>query len=427
MIKSQQNLIELPLEDFLEATKDMIAKLTEGMSKSYLYMLVQLNRIRNGKSSGLDNESVGKLDFGNVIDELSRTELANMLIFSSHNLRLHDWRNISAHHNSKIKEGKIIIEFKPKNVSRHQTFIITREELYNLTLDIHNIFKILKISLDLFLIDHIDEVGYWLDDPNDAFIRPEAELLDFHTALSQQGYKMESLTYPDDDSAYLVLCDMSEDCELRIRAISASQFLYPLWKYTEKSSLQIEYRTKKDKRIIRFSTISDICAKVESAKDITILAKNYQYEVLSPFFTTTYDPFIGLASKFSPELSLQKFYSQHGDLIDAETFIKQFTLSVFANYLASVAEGATPDNISTVYANDGCFMTAIIGGRKIILHIHAPLFLTGLKDIIIECLQGLLKAYHDDNLDAGIITMAKNNNGYLNKRIAIRQMILGEE
>ena len=107
---NQKKIDSLCLEDFVEESLHMIGKTIEGLSKSFIKLLLQINRIKRNKPYSFSE--INKKDLGVVIDELiNTTELSELLIIQPYGIRLNQWSNIAYHHNSKIINNEIIFSY----------------------------------------------------------------------------------------------------------------------------------------------------------------------------------------------------------------------------------------------------------------------------------------------------------------------------
>ena len=420
-LKSQQDLKALSLEDFLEASLGQIGQCIEGLSKPYLCMLLHLNKIRDSKANVNEAEKIGRLDLGNIIEELiTNAFLSNLLTLQLHSLKLHNWRNIAYHHNSRIKNGEIIVEFKSK--SRELTFTISRKELFEVSLQVYSIFKVLKLSLDLFIEDHQNCENEWLDDKSDILIRDESLFNDFRIQISSQGFKIESIDV-DLNTIRMVLSDLGENLPVKVRAIHSSQFLQALWAFSNKKILEIEYRTKKGQPVLISSTSSEICSAIHSNEDIKKLAPHVNFNFLNLDILREFDPFDGLTKKISVELRHRKYYSQEHEEIDIETYISKLTLSIFSNYLVFLNEGVIDESIEIKYFNDGCLLTGKINNKNVLARVPAPIDSSELQEILLECVNKTVENYKNSTLLSKYIVEAKQNDLYIQKRMLLRTQI----
>ncbi len=414
------------LEDFLEETAATIGKTIEGLIKPYLQLLLQLSRINRKTSNASDLSIVMQLDLGVIIDELiSHDHLANLLTEDFHGLRLHTWRNIAYHHNTSIVNNKIVLEINSKN---SKVFEIERDHLFLIAKQIHVIWKFFRLALNIFLIDNSiqDQI---VNEKADILVREESNVLNFYSAISSQGFKIEYIIESKDESILMGLSDLQEDLPTKQRAIHSSQLLFPLWQFSKKDQIVIEYKTKNGTPVLKSSVSSKIwegmAINEQNLEDaLKELINNVKFEVLNDVLFRTENPFNEVSSKITDNLSKRMFLSQEGEPINAETFIQKFTLSIFAIYLALTDEGAKRDNINVKLLNDAAMITSEISDKKFVFTVPGPVQDFELRTTIGDCLDKTISYWQENSLVNELIIEAKENNGYLTKRIMIRSTIL---
>lgn len=237
---NQMKLDSLGIEDFLAETMYMIGQTIEGLSKSFIKLILQLNRIRRNKDYTF-SEIKGK-DLGVAIDELINTsDLSDLLILEPNDIRLNQWRNIAYHHNTKIVDKEIICWYNKNGETLE--FHISRFQLTQVLKRVLLIYKLIRISETVFAFDNFDKVKLELNKIDDKLIniRDDARVLDVYSLLESQGFKTVELTTSDTKSK-LVVQDLEPYGDFSKRAIHSSQFLYELWLYSQSEHLTVEYR-----------------------------------------------------------------------------------------------------------------------------------------------------------------------------------------
>lgn len=421
-LKNQQHLKELSLEDFVEEALGSIGKCIEGLSKPYLCLTLQLNKIRSGKATIDESEKIAKLDLGSVIEELiSNAKLSNILVLPLNNLKLNNWRNIAYHHNYRISNNEIIIDVKSK--IKNHSFSISRNDLFEVCLRVYNVFKVFKLSFDIFIEDHISLESNWLDNKSDVLIREESRINDFRIAIASQGFKIESLDNISTDTIRMVLRDLKEDLPTKVRAIHSSQFLHGLWALSGKKMLEVEYKNKNGHPVMMSSVSGKICESIHSDEEIVKLAKHVNFNILNPELLKELDPFEKLIDKITPELANGKYYSQENVEIDVQKYIIDVSLTIFSNYLALLAEGALSENIRIEYYKDGCVIIAQIKTKNFLFRTPAPMKSKKIREILADCVNCTIENYTNLTLNSKYILQAKENNMYREKRINIKTII----
>lgn len=149
--------------------------------------------------------------------------------------------------------------------------------------------------------------------------------------------------------------------------------------------------------------------------------RDVKYSFASAEFLQNKDPLTNL--KFSDEIKNypQQFYSQRGDKITVEEFAKQFTLSVFCNYLALRSEGL--ENIQINIGGDGS-LTMAEQPKSLVLHQPAVIKSKELQIELIRLLEQMISYYDKMLLKKEIVDEAKNNNRYYQKKAMIKDHLM---
>lgn len=420
LYNNQNNIKELCLEDFLDESLGLIGQSIEGLSKPFIKLLLHLNRIKRGKACEI-SEIVNK-DLGVAIDELMNTSnLQDMFTVSPLGIRLNQWRNIAYHHNSKVVNNKMFFWYKMQG--QLIEFSLTRDELFDSLNRILIIFKILRISDTIFFVDNLDELqkGFQGIEIGEIHLREESRLLDFHSRISSQGFKVDSLIF-DKDVAVLKLVDMQNYSNFKKRAIHSSQFLYSLWLYSNSSKLIVEYYLSSGE--LFFTSEIDSLNFVNQALEVTDISeilKNVSFSYISTEYKQNINPFENIQLSKSIRNVKQVFYSQCGEEICVEDFIRQFSLSVFTNYLVLASEGLK--DISIIIGSDGALLSAKTCSRDIVLRTPAIIENTDLQLKLIELQYSLIELYDKKELVIELVEEARFKNRYYDKIIMTKDKL----
>lgn len=405
----QKKFDELSNEDYLSEIIQLIGQSIEGVAKPFLQFTLCLNRIKRNKNINITE--IKNKDLGVIIDELiSTSELSNILVIN--NLRLNQWRNIAYHHNTKIVNSKMYYYIKRNNTI--EDFEISRSELKCIVKKIQNIFKIIRIAETIFFVDNQEGIQKEINDSDTTQVnlRKEAELLNFYNTINSQGFNVTDLEY-DQNVATLKLVDLERYSDIIKKAIHSSQFLYNLWILTSSKKLKVDYYLFKGDKFFS-SEISSKDFEKSSLENIPFyeLMKGVKFTYLNKAIKQNINPFENL--KLSDEINetIQQFYSQKGKKITIIEFIRQFTLSVFCNYLALEAEGFTYIKINI--GSDGS-MTIAKTPFSIVLFVSAKIKNKALQKLITEILNNTIKCYESNLLELSIVNEAKENNNYYDK------------
>lgn len=123
--------------------------------------------------------------------------------------------------------------------------------------------------------------------------------------------------------------------------------------------------------------------------------------------------------KISTGKDKQVFLSQSREKISTEEFVKQFTLSVFSNYLVFKSEGNT--EILTNVGSDGSMTRTNRESNNYIFRVPATIKSKQLQLKIIEILTSVIELYESGELTREIVEEAKNNNRYYFKKHMLKE------
>lgn len=418
LYNTQNNLKNLCIEDFAIETLNMIGVTIEGILKPFFKLILALSRIQKRKTYDLNE--INLKDLGIIIDELINTsKIKDLLIINPHAVRLNQWRNIAYHHNTQIINGQIFCSYK-KNGS-YVEFKVSKDDLERTLKHILLIFKLVRISETIFCFDNLTEIQKATKILGTEFnVREESKLLDFYSPITSQGFKVVDLTISD-EVAILKLHDMQEYPDFQKRAIHSSQFLYNLWDYTNSKKLIIEYYILSDELFLR-SEIESIKIEVKSNKQnkLSKILKDVQFTYISLNFKQNKNPFDNL--KITKGINNQIFLSQNREEISTIEFVKQFSLSVFTNYLVLKSEGVK--EILTNVGSDGSMSRTNRESNNYILRVPATIKSKQLQLKIVEILTSIINLYESGELSREIVEEAKNNNKFYFKKQMLKHQQL---
>jgi hypothetical protein len=413
LYNTQNNLNNLCIEDFAVETLNMIGVSIEGILKPFFKLILALSRIQKRKTYDLND--INLKDLGVIIDELINTsKLNDLLIINPNSVRLNQWRNIAYHHNSQIIDGEIFCSYK-KNGS-YIEFKVSKDDLEKTLKHILLIFKLVRISETIFCFDNLTEIQKATKRLGTKFnIREESKLIDFYSPITSQGFIVIDMTITD-EIAHLKLQDMQEYPDFQKRAIHSSQFLYNLWEYANSKKIIIEYLIFNGELFLRSEIESnEIVPKINKKNKLSELLKNLQFTYATLKYKQNKNPFIDLKIGIESQI----FFSQSGEKISTNEFVKQFTLSVFSNYLVFKSEGIT--EILTNVGSDGSMTTTNRESNNYIFRVPATIKSKKLQLKIIKVLTSIINLYELGELSYEIVEETKNNNRYYFKKQMLKE------
>lgn len=418
LYNTQKDIKKLCIEDFSIEILNMIGISIEGILKPYLKLILVLNRIQRQKP--YDIKDINLKDLGVIIDELINiSELKDFLIINPNSIRLNQWRNIAYHHNSQIIDGEIFCSYKKDG--NYVEFKVSKDELEKTLKHVLLIFKLVRIGETIFCFDNLNEIQKATKKLGSKFnVREESKLIDFYSPITSQGFKVIDMTVTD-EIALLKLIDMQDYPDFQKRAIHSSQFLCNLSEYTNSKKVAIEYYILNDELFLRSEIkSSEIIFKPNKINKLSELLKNVQFTYITLNFKQNKNPFDGL--KISTGKDNQIFFSQRGEKISTEEFVKQFTLSVFSNYLVFKSEGLT--EILTNVGSDGSMTRTNRESNNYVFNVPATIKSKQLQLKIIEILTLVINLYEVGELNREIVEETKNNNRYYFKKHMIKNQQL---
>lgn len=418
---NQKKLDKLCLEDFVEESLDMIGKTIEGLSKPFIKLIFHLNRIKRNKPYNFSE--IDKKDLGVVIDELiNTTELSELLIIQPHEIRLNQWRNIAYHHNSKIINNELFLNYtKSGDVCE---FKISREEVSEILKKFLLTFKLLRISETIFGFDNLDKVQNEIEkiDKDQINVRKDARLLNFYSRIESQGFKIIEFTTSKELSR-LQIQDLEPYGKFDKRAIHSSQFLYNLWAFTESYKVIIDYylftgdlffTSEIDDR--SFTESNEDTSLVELLQNVKFIPHIIDYQNAVPIDIV----------EFPTELNNKEnsYISQRGEKISLKEFASQFSLSVFCNFLVIKSEGFEEDKIKINVGRDGSLVIGEKDDKSMIFNVPAIIESEILQKFIIKLIYLTIELYSNGKLKYEIVETAKDNNLFYFKKSKIRDRLM---
>lgn len=244
----------LEIEEFLHECLRNIGDTIEGLTKPYLKALLHQIRIANGAKTVLGN--IDSLELGIIVSELiQKSGYGALFMPPPWNIALNQWRNIAYHNTAKIENNEIICWYgKAPNIKEIR---LSRSELLQVVQTAFNVYMTIKLARTLFFIDNVKEINR-LSPPVE--VRDEAEFLNFATGLASQGFEVVEFKKNTDETR-LVVKDVS-NLNPDQRRFHASQFLFPLWLFTNAKHVTVEYREKNNTPNLLISVNSSICEKI---------------------------------------------------------------------------------------------------------------------------------------------------------------------
>jgi hypothetical protein len=244
---------ELGLHEYTQDMFKIIGSVIEACLKPFIFDLLLQQRICRNKNFNLIESPKLRVMVQELYDTIEEKEL---MAPNPWGIRLSQWRNIAQHHNTKIDGNSIICNYGEGQNRNEVT--LSRDKLGDLTQKVMSIFRTIKLARTIFFIDNLQKIKPLINDLN---MREETRLLSLTTAVSTQGFKLNNLNLTE-ESATAEIVDTQEPSQLRY--IHASQFLVPLWFYTKRKELIIDYVNSCGESTARFSVAGSACEKLTS-------------------------------------------------------------------------------------------------------------------------------------------------------------------
>ncbi len=269
------NKKDLEIYEFVKASMDDISNIIEGISKSIYVENVLINKIKRGKRVDVNRTLSNKL--GNLIQDLiDNSEYSALFVVPTENLKLSDWRNISAHHTYRIEDENIICE--SGGGDNKLVFELKRSELFERVNYCMRTTEVLNMTHKIFSFDNLPEISERLNIEK-IHSRPEIGFLMFSSAVASQGFEIKNIEY-DSESAKLELVDLTTE-NPKDRGIHSSQFLNKLWLLTTSKNLEIKYFEKDYSLFLTSSIESKVFEEMEADenKGIEYFAENVNFKI----------------------------------------------------------------------------------------------------------------------------------------------------
>lgn len=276
-LKLEVDKSKLDFEEFVQTSFKDISDIIEGLMKVFLYENLAIDRINRCKTTNI--VQIRQLDLGVIIEELVANRLfKNLLLVPPENLKLSDWRNISAHQNHKlIPDDKILCEYGQKH--NRKTIVLTKSDIFDRVSKIYYSLRLLNIAHKLFCFDNLRNIIDAGQIPKNNFIRDEIGFLMFASSIYSQGFIIKRINYEKNGDAVMVVKDLTNG-DPQSRGIHASQFVYPLWVISNCNTTTVEYKTKEGVTFLTAQTTKEVCEKINTGeKPLKYLAEKVKFEI----------------------------------------------------------------------------------------------------------------------------------------------------
>lgn len=270
-VRLEHEKADLPLDEFAYELFRNIGGLIEGTLQVYLKELLHLAQRSQGESVMFAD--IETLDLGATVRLVGeKAGIAPYLTLPPWNVPLNQWRNIAQHYSMDSSGSSIVCRYG----ARHQHSItLTRAELMEVARDLFLLFSTIRTAQTLFALDHADALVVHCK----GFVRKEADMqFQFAVGAASHGFEVVELDVSE-DYARAVLADVTAQ-DPDVRAIHASQFVYPLWIATRSQRLIIDYKAKSGNVTLRATAKAEDCRKVyDYTEDFAYLAKVVCFEL----------------------------------------------------------------------------------------------------------------------------------------------------
>lgn len=264
---------DLPLEEFRYEALRNIGSLIEGCRQPFLKDLLLQVRIGRGKECFPD--AVGALSLGNLVGELFDTsDLKDLMAPPPWKIRLNQWRNIAQHHDSSLRNGKVVVGFLFEGQRREVE--LQRNELLDALSRIFLTFGVVRMARTIFAIEHADQLRPHLAP---AQTRRELGVFWLATALAAQGFELTDLQMKDEVTRATVRDVTSGD--LVPRMAHAMQFPYPIWQVAPSERIEVTYLDSSHHQQAKITAVGRDCAAVKAGEiPFAELARRVKLEFL---------------------------------------------------------------------------------------------------------------------------------------------------
>lgn len=260
-------LSELTIKDFSYTVFRNLGALIEACFQPYLKELLLQIRISCAKQNS--ESGLREMALGAVVNELCNvSNYSELLTPKTWNLKLHQWRNISQHHNTHVENGKIIATYKISGSGTQQSVSLTREELLNLLKQVDLIFSVIRGAHGIFVVDSVSVEEFKAFANRDFSVRSDVKVFWLASSLATQGFELKDISISD-KLVFAVIKDVMDaplnedlkDYKLK-RMIHSTQFIYSIWFYFPAKTITIEHLDKQDSLKYLFSGRGNDCEKI---------------------------------------------------------------------------------------------------------------------------------------------------------------------
>lgn len=269
-VRLEHEKVDLPLDEFAYELFRNIGGLIEGTLQVYLKELLHLTQRSQGVSATFTD--IDSLDLGTTVRLVGeKTGIASYLTLPPWNVPLNQWRNIAQHYSMDSSGSLIVCRYG----ARHQHSVtLTRSELLDVARSLFLLFSTIRTAQTIFALDNVDTLVTHCK----GFARKEADSqFQFAVGAASQGFEVVELDVSN-ESAKALLADVTVQ-DPDVRAIHASQFVYPLWIATRSQELIIDYKAKSGTVTLRTIAKAEDCEKVfDYTEDFAYLAKVVCFE-----------------------------------------------------------------------------------------------------------------------------------------------------
>jgi hypothetical protein len=250
----------LPLPEFVHESFRNIGDIVEGVSQPFLRVLLHITRIASKTS--VNPTEIQSLDLGVVISQLiDLTTFPELFVVQPWDISLNQCRNIAFHHSAQVKDNEVICTYgKPPKT---KVFSTNRNDIFLASVNIFNVFRVVKLAYSLSVVDNISDLQFPDDDP--PFLRKESHLINLVLQFASQGFDV--LSFSETEALSTVRVRDSTRRDDKFRAAHSSQFLYNIWLATHSCKVAVEYENADGLLMYRFAIDSDTCERMSKGEE----------------------------------------------------------------------------------------------------------------------------------------------------------------
>ena len=247
LINLDQDRRKMSLPDFAEDVFAKIGTLIEACIQPFLKLLTFLNRLIREKAVTCD--MINQLKLGQIVGELiDCADLEDLLIPTSFNLKLNQWRNIAKHDSFSVNENKIIGKYRIND--NELEVVLLKPELWFIFETVNDISSILKLTHAIFFFDNINEITpYW----DNTELREESGILTLIQLFNTHGLSTKSYS-SEEDQIHFELCETSTIIGYEERMNELLFLMRPIWFKSKKRYISIHYYNEQDILTLRIKT-----------------------------------------------------------------------------------------------------------------------------------------------------------------------------